>query len=94
MKITGYLWLEEIIDKLEWKHNVSTEEVEELFGNAPHFRFVEKGHRLGENVYAALAQTDSGRYLIAFFVHKTDGRALIISARDMDDAERGQHERQ
>jgi uncharacterized DUF497 family protein len=91
--ITGYLWLEEIIDKLEWKHNVSAEEVEELFGNTPHFRFVEKGHRPGENVYAALAQTDAGRYLVAFFVHKADGRAMVISAREMNEAERRQYER-
>jgi hypothetical protein len=36
--------------------------------NGPsHFRFVEKGHRRGENVYSAMGQTSGGRYLIVFF---------------------------
>lgn len=70
MKIKGFIWLEEIVDKLLWKHSVETGEVQELFVNRPRFRFVEKGHRKDENVYAALGQTDAGRYLICFFVHK------------------------
>ncbi|WP_373872739.1 hypothetical protein [Microseira wollei] len=51
-------------------------------------RFVEKGTRKNENVYAALGQTDSGRYLIVYFIYKPDKNALILSARDMDNAER------
>lgn len=88
MKITGFLWLPEIIQKLAWKHGVGQAEVEEVFFNLPHFRFVEKGHYPGENVYTALGQTDAGRYLTCFFVYKRDGRALIISARDMTHSER------
>jgi uncharacterized DUF497 family protein len=38
-------------------------------------------------------QTDSGRYLIVFFIHKGDNTALILSARDMDRGERKQYER-
>jgi len=53
----------------------------------PHFRFAEKGHRPGENVYAALGQTNAGRYLTVFFVRKKDGQALIPSARNMTHAE-------
>jgi hypothetical protein len=48
--------------------------------NKPHFRFVEKGHRKGENVYSAVGQTDAGRYLICFFAQKQDNRALVLSA--------------
>ena len=88
MKITGFFWLEEIIEKLARKHQVQIEEVEELFRGKPKFRFVERGHREGENVYSALGQTEAGRYLIVFFVWKTDGRALPISARDMKPGER------
>ena len=51
-------------------------------------RFVEKGYRKNENVYAALSQTYAGRYLIVFFVYKQNKNALILSARDMDNAER------
>jgi uncharacterized DUF497 family protein len=70
---------------------VSQDEVRAVLLNQPHFRFVEKGHRSGENVYAALGQTESGRYLIEFFVRKRDGRAIILSARDMTSAERNKY---
>ena len=82
MKINGFIWLEEIVQKLIWKHSVQTEEVREIFLNGPRFRFVEKGHRKDENVYAAFGQSNEGRYLVRFFVHKHDNRALILSARD------------
>jgi uncharacterized protein len=88
VKIVGIIWLEEIVQKLIWKHSVEQFEVVELLENSPRLRFVEKGHRIGENVYSALGQTYSGRYLTVFFVHKADNQALILSARDMTDAER------
>ncbi len=93
MKIAGFIWLEEIVQKLIWKHSVETEEVGEIFLNNPRFRFVEKGHRKDENVYAAFRQTDGGRYLSCYFVYKDDNRALILSARDMTDAERKRYGR-
>ena len=93
MKIAGFIWLEEIIQKLIWKHSVETEEVREIFLHNTRFRFVEKGHRKGENVYAAFGQTDGGRYLVCFFVYKQDKRALILSAREMTDAERKGYDR-
>jgi hypothetical protein len=70
VKITGFVWLEEIVQKLIWKHSVQTDEAGEIFLNKPKFRFVEKGHRKDENVYAALGKTDAGRYLVCFFVYK------------------------
>jgi uncharacterized DUF497 family protein len=88
MKIKGIVWLEQVIEKLERKHGVSQNEVREVFANSPHFRFVEKGYRRGEDVYSALGRTDSGRRLIVFFVRKSGGRALIVSARPMSDSER------
>ena len=92
MKIEGFIWLEDIVEKLVQKHGVQQQEVREVFVNLPQFRFVEKGHRPDENVYAALGQTDAGRYLIVFFVYKKDRRALILSARDMTHAERRKYE--
>ena len=92
LKIKGLIWLDEVIDKLARKHNVSQNEVWEVLTGRPHIRFVEKGHRSGENVYAALGQTNSGRYIIIFFVHKKDGRAIILSARNMTPAERKKYE--
>lgn len=49
---------------------------------------MEKGERVGEDVYAALGRTAAGRYLIVFFIYKTTKQALILSARDMADKER------
>jgi uncharacterized protein len=91
MRIAGIIWLEEIIEKLEQKHAGKQEEVRQALANSPRFRFVEKGHRRGENVYSATSQTDAGRYLTTLFVHKIDNRALILSARDMTDSERRRH---
>ncbi len=93
MKITGIIWLEDIVEKLAWKHNVKQYEVIEVFQNKPRFRFVEKGHRRGENVYSASGQTDVGRYMVVFFVYKNNKQALIVSARDMTRTERRSYER-
>jgi len=93
LNVTGFIWLEDIVEKLWRKHRVEQRDVAEAFAGAPHFRLVEKGHRAGENVYAALGQTDGGRYLIVFFVQRRDGRAVILSARDMTDSERRRYGR-
>ncbi|MEA2003872.1 MAG: BrnT family toxin [archaeon] len=93
MRIEGIIWFDEIIEKLEWKHNVQQREVTEVFVNKPEFRFVEKGYRAGENVYAAMGQTCAGRYLIIFFIYKKDKRAFILSARNMTDSERRKYEK-
>lgn len=55
-------------------------------------RFIEKGHRPGENVYLALGQSAAGRHLAVFFVYKSDQRALVVSARDMTHTERRQYD--
>lgn len=93
MEIRGLIWLAEIIDKLESKHDVSQDEVREILNESPRFRFVEKGHRPEENVYSAYGQTLSGRYLIVFFVYKKDKRALILSAREVRGTERRKYEK-
>jgi len=92
MYIDDFLWLPDIIEKLIVKHNVTQDEAEEVFFNRPWYRFVESGHRSGEDVYSACGQTDAGRYLIVFFVCKADNTALILSARDMDKKERRRYE--
>ena len=92
MKIESLIWLDDVIEKLSRKHDVSPHEVKEILESDPHFRFVEKGHRQGENVYSALGQTRGGRYLIVFFVYKKGGAALVLSARDMTPRERKRYE--
>ena len=93
MQIDDFIWLPDIVEKLAVKHDVTQDEVEDVFFNRPRYRFVESGHRTGEDVYSAGGQTDAGRYLIVFFVHKADNTALILSARDMDRRERRRYER-
>jgi uncharacterized protein len=92
LNITTILWLGEIADKLVWKHKVSREEVGEVFrSRSRRFRFIEKGFKTGDNLYAILGRTNSGRFLIVFFINKKDGAALIISGRDMSERERIQY---
>ncbi|MCI0494809.1 BrnT family toxin [candidate division KSB1 bacterium] len=81
------------MEKLTRKHHVSQDEVKSVFTTSTHFRFVEKGHRPGENVYFALGQTDAGRYITVFFVQKKNSQALVISARDMTNVERKKYEK-
>jgi uncharacterized protein len=88
MNIEGIIWLRNIVDKLAFKHHVETYEVEEVLAGRAKFRFVEKGDRENEDIYMALGQTDSGRYLAILFIHKRTKEALILSARDMAEKER------
>jgi uncharacterized DUF497 family protein len=91
--IDGFIWLPDILEKLAVKHRVTQDEVEEAFFDRPRYRFVESGHRPGEDVCAAGGQTDAGRYLMVFFILKPINMALILSARDMDARGRRRYER-
>jgi uncharacterized DUF497 family protein len=93
LKVTGFIWLDEIVEKLADKHQVDPHEVEELFEDNPRFRFVESGNRSGEDVYAAFGQTSGARYLVTFFISKAEGRVLPVSARDMTTRERKRYVR-
>ena len=88
MLIRRIVWKDQFVEKLADKHSVSVTEAEEVLFAEPHIRKVSKGKVKGENVYAAYGQTEGGRYLIVFYIGKTRGDMLPISARDMDDAER------
>ena len=94
MELYEVIWKDRFIDKIEAKHRVLVEEVEQvLFGN-PHFRRARKGHIKGEDLYTAYGQTGGGRYLIVLFIRKEQVAALPISARDMTESERRYYERQ
>lgn len=94
MHVKRVIWLPAIVDKLASKHGVTPEEVEDvLYYSRLYVRRVERGYRSGEDVYAAMGQNASGRYLIVFFIYKQTQEALIVSARDMDNHERRTYER-
>lgn len=83
MRITGTIWLRDVVDKLAWKHHVTADEVEEALATTRRFRFIETGDIGGEDLYAAMGRTDAGRYLIIYFIYKATKEALIVSAREM-----------
>jgi uncharacterized protein len=88
MKIDGFIWLEQFLEKVAVKHAMTVEEVQQVFWNRPDIRQMERGKLPGENVYRALGQTNEGRYVMVIFIYKPQlRRALIISARDMDEKE-------
>ena len=93
MKISRIIWLEEIVEKLHWKHNVEENEILEVLANKPRFVLKESGHKQREDVYAAFGATDAGRLLSIFFVYTEDQRAIIVSARDMTTKERKKYVR-
>ena len=95
LRIDGFIWLEQYVEKLIVKHHVYPDEVEELFFHRPFIRRVRKGYVAGEDVYQALGQTDSDRYLLVIFIYKpVTHQVLVVSARDMADKERKGYERQ
>ncbi len=93
MEISRIIWLEDIVEKLRWKHNVEEIEVIEVFENKPKFQRKEKGFKPGEDVYAAFGRSDTGRLLSVFFIYTKDQRAIIVSARDMTQKERKKYVR-
>jgi uncharacterized DUF497 family protein len=88
MRIQAIVWLPDIIEKLDVKHSVSVEEVEEVLELSPHIRKGPVGERPGEDLYKAYGQTSAGRYLFVIFIYKLSHKALILSARDMTERER------
>jgi len=93
MRIEGTIWLENVVDKLHWKHGVQPEEVEEVLLSRPNFRKMEAGRIQGEDLYAAFGTSLAGRHLKVLFVYKATREALIVSARDMSQKEKRRHGR-
>ena len=88
MFIDEIIWLDSIVEKNSVKHNVSIEEVEYVLKGKHRCKMIEKGNIRGENVYSAMGQTSTGRYLVVFFILKEARKVLPISAREMDYKER------
>lgn len=93
MEISRVVWLEDIVEKLVWKHGVEEREVIEVLENTPLIQCKEAGYKPGEDVYAAFGRTDSDRLLSVFFVYTRDRRAIVLSARDMSEKERRKYAR-
>ena len=94
MRLYEVIWKDKFVDKIERKHDVITDEVEQVLFSNSHFRRAEKGKVKGEDLYVAYGRTKAGRYLMLFFIYKHNNAALPISARDMTKSERRYYEKQ
>lgn len=72
-----------ILDKIESKHRVSFEEVEEACLSEK--RYVRRGR---EGLYKLFSQTGAGRYILVVLVNLGRGNWKIVTAREMTDNER------
>jgi uncharacterized DUF497 family protein len=70
MKLYDVIWKIRFIEKISGKHNVTTDEVEDVLFGKSHFRRAQKGHIKGEDLYTAYGQTAGGRYLIVFLFER------------------------
>ena len=72
-----------ILDKIESKHGVSLEEVEEAcLSEARHVRRSRKG------LYKLFGQTTAGRYILVVLVNLGRGLWKVVTAREMTDSEK------
>lgn len=54
MRVERIIWVPDIVDKLATKHGVMLNEVEEVLHAQSIIRRMKRGHRPGEDVFAAL----------------------------------------
>lgn len=72
-----------IFDKIEAKHGISFEEVEEAcLSDKRHVR------RSREGLYKLFSQTEAGRYILVVLVNLGRGNWKIVTAREMSGNER------
>lgn len=83
MLLRKIIWIDKFIIKIQEKHNLTIDEVEDALLSGAIFWRASQGKVKGENVYVAYGKTSAGRYLFIVFIYKQSMEALIISARDM-----------
>lgn len=72
-----------VLDKIEAKHGITLEEVEEAcLSDRRHIR------RSREGLYKLFCQTAAGRYVLVVLVNLGSGNWKIATAREMTDNER------
>ena len=83
-------WQKDRIAHILSKHGVTPGEVEDVcFGNSLILKGPGKG---GKRLYYILGQSESGRYLFIVLKPLGQGRAKVITARDMTDAQRRRYQ--
>ena len=69
--IEDVIWLDTIAEKLAWKHNILTSEVEEVLSGKCRVFKKEKGKVEGENLYNALGRDKAREISINIFYQET-----------------------
>lgn len=82
-------WDDESEDHIWTRHQVTAAEVEQVVNTRP--RLTVTGRSETEYVYGT---TDAGRYLLVILAEAMDGRDHVVTARNMDSAERRHFTRQ
>lgn len=77
------IWIDKFVSKIQEKHNVTVEEVEEALLSGALFYRARRGRVKGEDVYVVYGKTQAGRYLFIVLIYKPPMKGLIISAREM-----------
>ena len=89
--ITEFAWDSGNALKSQDRHNVSTEEAEQVFFGGPLLLTEDAGHSATESRYWAFGETREARHLMIVFTVRGD-RIRVISARDMNRRERQHYE--
>ena len=76
-------WQAERVAHIQGKHQVTPKEVEESCFGHP---IILRGR--GKQIYQVMGQTQAGRYLFIIVRFLGEGKARLITARDMNHAER------
>ena len=77
-----------ILDKIESKHGITFNEVEEACLSDK--RHIRKGK---EGLYKLFSQTDAGRYILVVLLNLGDSNWKVVTARAMTDSERRLYEK-
>lgn len=94
-KIKGFEWDKGNKEKNKTKHNVETDESEEIFFNDPIFEY-DKTHSQKEDRFLAYGVTDKARVLIICFTIRGEkkDKIRVISSRDQHKKEREYYKKQ
>jgi len=74
---------DQILDKIEGKHSITFNEVEEACLSDK--RHVRKGR---EGLYKVFSRTAAGRFILVVLVNMGGGNCKVATAREMTDSER------
>lgn len=90
MRRAELIWLPIVVHRMERQHNLTQNQVEEMFTNQPNYRYLGEGH-LFASMGAAFGRANDGRHITVIFTKKSQSEMMIISARDMNWTERDRY---